>query len=66
MFSVQQPFDDTTKAYYRRYFEQLEIPAIVQYEVFSRSRAIDLMVTCTDADLRKLTATVFAHCGNQF
>jgi hypothetical protein len=58
---VQQPFDDTTKAYYQQYFEKLEIPAITQYEVFARSRAIDLMVTCTAADLGKLAETVFAH-----
>ena len=58
---MQQPFDDTTKAYYQQYFEKLEIPAITQYEVFARSRAIDLMVTCTPADLDKLAETVFAH-----
>lgn len=58
---MQQPFDDTTKAYYKQYFEKLEIPAITQYEVFARSRAIDLMVTCTAADLPKLAETVFAH-----
>lgn len=58
---MQQPFDDTTKAYYQQYFEKLEIPAITQYEVFSRSRAIDLLVTCTAADLPKLAETVFAH-----
>lgn len=61
MAIVQQPFDDTTKAYYKQYFEKLEIPAITQYEVFARSRAIDLMVTCTAADLDKLAETVFAH-----
>lgn len=58
---MQQPFDDTTKAYYRQYFEDLEIPAITQYEVFARSRAIDLLVTCTVADRQKLIDTVFAH-----
>jgi len=58
---VQQPFDDTTKAYYQQYFAKLEIPAVTQYEVFARSRAIDLMVTCTPADLDKLAETVFAH-----
>lgn len=58
---MQQPFDDTTKAYYQQYFAKLEIPAVTQYEVFARSRAIDLMVTCTPADLDKLAETVFAH-----
>jgi len=58
---VQQPFDDTTKAYYRRYFEKLDIPAVTQYEVFARSRAIDIMVTCTAEDLHKLAETSFAH-----
>lgn len=58
---IQQPFDDTTKTYYRRYFEKLDISAVTQYEVFSRSRAIDLMVTCTVEDLQKLAETSFAH-----
>lgn len=58
---MQQPFDDTTKAYYQQYFTKLAIQAITQYEVFSRTRAIDLMVTCTPADLGKLAETVFAH-----
>jgi hypothetical protein len=58
---AQQPFDDTTKSYFRRYFEKLEIPAVTQYEVFSRSRAIDLMVPCTAEDLHKLAETSFAH-----
>lgn len=61
VYTMQQPFDDTTKAYYRRYFENLQISAIAQYEVFARSRAIDLLVTCPATDRQKLTDTVFAH-----
>lgn len=61
VYTMQQPFDDTTKAYYRRYFENLQISAIAQYEVFARGRAIDLLVTCLATDRQKLTNTVFAH-----
>lgn len=58
---MEQPFDDTTKTFYRHYFEERNIWAIAQYEVFARSRAIDLLVECTAADLVKLQATIFAH-----
>lgn len=56
-----QPFDDTTKAYYRHFFEKQGMRAKSQVEVFSRSRAIDLVVECTAEDRVKLEGTIFAH-----
>jgi hypothetical protein len=58
---VEQPFDDTAKTYFRRFFERQGMRAISQFEVFSRSRTIDLIVECTIADQHKLTDTVFEH-----
>jgi hypothetical protein len=58
---MDNPFDDTAKSRYRQYFEQRGIRAIPQYEVFSLSRATDLVVECTEDDVKKLQQTVFAH-----
>ena len=58
---MDQPFDDTTKTYYRRFFEKQGMRAISQYEVFSRSRTIDLVVECTEEDHIKLANTIFEH-----
>ncbi|MBV7335877.1 hypothetical protein KFU94_48080 [Chloroflexi bacterium TSY] len=57
---MDQPFDDTTKTYYRRFFEKQGMRAVSQYEVFSRSRTIDLVVECIE-DYAKLVDTIFAH-----
>jgi len=58
---MDQPFDDTTKAYYRRFFERQGMRAVSEYEVFSRSRTIDLVVECIEEDHVKLANTIFAH-----
>ena len=58
---ASQPFDDTVKTFYRRFFEQRQIRAISQLEVFSRSRSIDLVIECTTADCTTLQDTIFAH-----
>ncbi|MFN8486933.1 MAG: hypothetical protein U0350_05020 [Caldilineaceae bacterium] len=58
---MNQPFDDTAKTFYRRFFENLGMQAIPQYEVFARSRSIDLIVACNDEDRNKLQTTCFAH-----
>lgn len=58
---MDNPFDDTAKSRYRRYFEQRGIRAIPQYEVFSLSRATDLVVECAEGDVKKLQQTIFAH-----
>lgn len=59
--ATSQPFDDTVKTFYRRFFEQRQMRAISQLEVFSRSRSIDLTIECTPADCERLQHTIFAH-----
>lgn len=54
------PFDDTAKIRYRRFFERRSIRAIPQYQVFSLSRASDLVVESTVEDFQKLQDTIFA------
>ncbi|EDN70264.1 hypothetical protein BGP_1042 [Beggiatoa sp. PS] len=62
MTSKHEPFDDTAKAFYHRWFKNCGIAVETEREVFSRSRKIDLVVTCTDTDRSsKLQNTVFAH-----
>ncbi|MEZ4867804.1 MAG: hypothetical protein R3C14_41140 [Caldilineaceae bacterium] len=58
---MANPFDDTAKTRYRNYFERRGIRAIPQYEVFSLSRATDLMVECSKEDMVGLQNTIFAH-----
>ena len=58
---MSQPFDDTAKAFYRCFFEKLGMRTIAQYEIFVRSRSIDLIVECNDDDHTKLQGTIFAH-----
>jgi hypothetical protein len=61
MTSEHEPFDETAKAFYQRFFKSQGLSVETEYEVFSRSRQIDLVVTCTDADQSKLQNTAFAH-----
>ncbi|RKZ74932.1 MAG: hypothetical protein DRQ57_09215 [Gammaproteobacteria bacterium] len=56
-----EPFDDTTKAFYQRFFKSWGLDVETEREVFSRSRTIDLVVISTDANRRKLQNSVFAH-----
>ncbi|MEZ4868074.1 MAG: hypothetical protein R3C14_42490 [Caldilineaceae bacterium] len=58
---MAQPFDDTAKVYYSHFFERQGMRAVSQVEVFSRSRAIDLVVECTEVDQAKLQQTTFEH-----
>ena len=58
---MEQPFDDSTKNFYQRFFVDRGIQATTQHEVFSRSRSVDLLVECTADDLPKLQETIFAH-----
>ena len=58
---MENPFDDTAKSRYRRFFEQRGMRAITQYEVFSLSRSTDLVVECSLEDRAVLQKTVFAH-----
>ncbi|MEK8021489.1 MAG: hypothetical protein VSS75_031825, partial [Candidatus Parabeggiatoa sp.] len=62
MTSKHEPFDETTKAFYQRLFQNWGFKAETEREVFSHSRTIDLVVTCpTKADRKRLQKTVFAH-----
>jgi hypothetical protein len=61
MTSKHEPFDETAKAFYHRLFKNWGIEAKTEREVFSRSRKIDLVVACSDADRGKLQNTVFSH-----
>lgn len=58
---MANPFDDTAKTRYKVFFERRGIRAIPQYEVFSLSRATDLVVECTKADIQTLSDTIFGH-----
>jgi hypothetical protein len=56
-----EPFDETAKAFFKSLFQTWGISVETEREVFSHSRKIDLVVTCTDADRAQLQFTVFAH-----
>lgn len=58
---MEQPFDDSAKNFYQRFFSDLGMRTTTQYEVFSRSRSIDILVECAIEDLPKLHDTVFHH-----
>jgi len=59
--SSKEPFDETAKAFFYHLFKNWGIEVETEKEVFSRSRKIDLVVTCTDTDRTHLQNTVFAH-----
>jgi len=61
MTSSSEPFDDTTKAFYRRFFEQRGMVVETEREVFFRGRAIDIVVNCTNNDRTQLQNTAFSH-----
>ncbi len=62
MASEHEPFDETTKAFYYRLFQNWGVKVETEREVFSRARTIDLVVTCpTEADRERLQNTVFSH-----
>ncbi|KHD08867.1 hypothetical protein PN36_18525 [Candidatus Thiomargarita nelsonii] len=61
MTSENEPFDETAKAFYHHLFKNWGIEVETEREVFSRSRTIDLVVTCSDVDRSKLQNSVFAH-----
>ena len=59
---MKEPFDDTTKQFYRRVFENLGVSHVeTEKEVFFQSRRIDLVIECSDEDIAKLQGTAFAH-----
>lgn len=59
--TAEHPFDERSKSFYTHYFENLQIRADRQFEVFSRGRSIDLLTECVDSDLVKLQTTCFSH-----
>jgi hypothetical protein len=61
LFDEHEPFDETAKIFYHRFFKNRGFKVETEREVFSRSRKIDLVVTSGDADCGKLQNTVFAH-----
>jgi hypothetical protein len=62
MTSEHEPFDETTKAFYHRLFQNWGVKVETEREVFSRARTIDLVVTCpSEADRERLQNTVFSH-----
>jgi len=56
----KEPFDETTKAFYQRLFKNWGFEVESEREIFSRSRTIDLVVTC-QTDRTILQQTVFSH-----
>lgn len=57
-----EPFDDTTKDFYRHWFEQLGLTVETQREIFFRGRAIDLVVGCpTLKQQQSLETTLFSY-----
>jgi hypothetical protein len=56
-----EPYDETAKEFFQRLFMNWGIEVETEREVFSRSRKIDLVVKCSDADYAQLQNTPFAH-----
>ncbi len=61
MTQKHEPFDETAKAFYHHFFKSRGFQVETEEEVFSRSRKIDLLVKCTDANRHQLQNTLFAH-----
>ena len=50
----KEPFDETTKAFYRRFFEDKGLHVETERELFFRGRKIDIVVSCTDSEQNQL------------
>jgi len=61
MTTSHEPFDETTKIFYRRFFEDKGLLVETEREVFFRARKIDMVVNCTQDDITRLENTVFSH-----
>jgi hypothetical protein len=61
MSTSHQPFDDTTKAFYHRFFENLGLEVETERQVFFRGRSIDIVVKCPEEQKPQLQNTVFCH-----
>jgi len=58
---MAEPFDDRAKLFYRRFLEQYGAQVESEYNVFFRSRSIDLVAHCTAENLAQLAVTSFGH-----
>lgn len=58
---MAEPFDDRAKLFYRRFLEQYGAQVEAEYNIFLRSRSIDLVAHCTPDNLVQLAATIFGH-----
>lgn len=56
-----EPFDDATKTFYQQLFTQWGLRVESQLAIFFRSRTIDLVVHCAEAERQRLGGTVFSH-----
>ena len=56
-----EPFDETAKVFYRRFFENKGLLVETEREVFFRARKIDLVVTCSESEQNSLDNTIFSH-----
>jgi predicted SPOUT superfamily RNA methylase MTH1 len=61
MSDSHEPFDESTKVFYRRFFENKGLLVETEREVFFRARKIDLVVNCSQDDINRLENTVFSH-----
>lgn len=61
MSKQKNSFDATTKTFYGDLFKRWGFEVETEREIFSRSRSIDLVVSCQDEQLQKLKNTPFVH-----
>jgi len=57
----RQPFDDTSKQFYERFFRDLGLETEKEKAVFTRSRTIDLVVFCQEENRAAIEKTFFNH-----
>lgn len=58
---LSEPFDESTKTFYRHLFEAWGLKVESEYEVFTRSRTIDLVIEATEPNNPYLAESVFAY-----
>ena len=58
---LSEPFDESTKTFYRRLFEAWGLKVESEYEVFARSRTIDLVIEAPEPGNPHLQESLFAY-----
>ncbi|MEZ4731976.1 MAG: hypothetical protein R3E79_33075 [Caldilineaceae bacterium] len=58
---LSEPFDESTKTFYRQLFEAWGLKVESEYEVFTRGRTIDLVIEATEPNNPYLAESVFAY-----